>query len=148
MDRLEDVQQVRGLVCNLHSSCSFMGARGGGLRHTSARFMPTDGDRQPLCCLESEKLSLFPPPSSLLPPRPLHPDVASCLKPWYRCHLVSIVTLEPVSSNLAFSLGRLFFLSAYLCLLLSIPWCFQPKMKGRECFPVVDLEGVKGQTLW
>ena len=88
---------------------------------------------------------------SRLPPPLRRPDVASRLKPCYRCHLVYIVTLEPVSSNLVFSLGRLFFFffkSAYLCLLLSIFWCLQPKMKGRECFPVADLEGVKGQMFW
>lgn len=90
-------------------------------------------------------------PSRLTPP-PRRPDVASRLKPCYRCHLVYIVTLEPVSLNLVFSLGRLFIylfiLSAYLCLLLSILWCLQPKMKGGECFPVADLEGVKSQMFW
>lgn len=46
---------------------------------------------------------------SRLPPPLRRPDVALRLKPCYRCHLVYIVTLEPVSSNLVFSLGRLFF---------------------------------------
>lgn len=110
-----------------------------GLKHAAAHFVPTDGDWQPL-----SRPSRRPPP-------PRRPGVASRLKPCHRCHLVYIVTLEPVSSSLVFSLARLFFfffLSAYLCLLLSILWCLQPKMKGGECFPVADLEGVKGQMFW
>ena len=53
-------------------------------------------------------------PSRLAPP--CRPDVASRLKPCYRCHLVYIVTLEPVSLNLVFSLGRLFIYLFFKCI--------------------------------
>lgn len=75
----------------------------GGLRKTAVFFMPIGGDWWPLFGLESKKhKSCGEPP---LPPGPLCPGVAACLKPWCECHLVYIVILEPVSSNLVFSLG-------------------------------------------
>lgn len=44
-----------------------------------------------------------------------------------------------------FLIRSIFFFFFKCIVFLSIPWCLQPKMKGRECFPVVDLEGVKSQ---
>ena len=132
-------KEIWSEVCILHALLW-------GLRHAAAHFVPTGGDWLPLSCLESKKLPL-PPPSSSLPPwcgftfeallqvsSGLHRHSGtSFLKP---CFLIRA------------TIFFFFFLSAYLCLLLSIFWCLQPKMKGGECFPVADLEGVKGQMFW
>ena len=131
-------REIWSEVCILHALLW-------GLRHAAAHFVPTGDDWPPLSCLESRKLPL-PPPSSSSPP-------------W--CGFAFEALLQ-VSSGLYRHSGTsflkpcfliratifFFFLSAYLCLLLSIFWCLQPKMKGGECFPVADLEGVKGQMFW
>lgn len=58
-------KEIWSEVCILHALLWVLST--GGLRHAAAHFVPTDGDWQPLSCLENKKLPL-PPPSSSSPP--------------------------------------------------------------------------------